>query len=317
MTEAPAGLDADVLAAGAVLWRPAEGRDGAGSGADAPEVAVVHRPRYDDWSLPKGKLDPGESLPAAAVREVAEETGYRARLGARLGDTRYDVPEGRKLVRYWAAQAQPGGPGFVPNHETDELRWLRPGEAARQLTYDRDREVLDRFTEQPVPESTLLLVRHAKAGNRRSWNGDDAQRPLSGTGRAQADQLAGLLQLFGPERLHSAPPVRCTQTLAPLAEELGARITEEPLLGEEGFAQHPAAGLARVRELLDQPGVTVLCSQGGVIPDVVEKLGRESSLAEHVVDDSGVVPSRKGSTWVLGRRDGRLRFADYYRSPSA
>ncbi|MHA6796019.1 NUDIX hydrolase [Pseudonocardia bannensis] len=316
MTETPAGLDADVLAAGAVLWRDAEGRDGS-DGGDAPEVAVVHRPRYDDWSLPKGKLDQGESMPAAAVREVSEETGYRARLGARLGDVRYDVPEGSKLVRYWAAEAQRGGPGFVPNHETDELRWLSPREASRLLTYDRDREVLDRFTAQPVPESTLLLVRHAKAGNRQSWSGDDAQRPLSGTGRAQADQLAGLLRLFGPERLHSATPVRCTQTLAPLAEELGVGITEEPLLGEEGFARDPAAGLARFRELFARPGVTVLCSQGGVIPEVLEQLTRESGLLEHVVDDSGAVPSRKASTWVLGRHDDRVRFADYYRSPSA
>nr|WP_211177897.1 NUDIX domain-containing protein [Pseudonocardia acidicola] len=295
------------------MWRPRPGADGRDS-RDV-EVALVHRPRYDDWSLPKGKLDRGESLAEAAVREVEEETGFRSRLGERLGDVRYDVPEGRKLVRYWSAQVQPGGPGFTPNHETDELRWVSPAEAVRTLSYDRDREVLDRFAAHPVPESTLLLVRHAKAGSRRDWTGEDGARPLSAAGKAQAEQLVGLLAPFGPDRLHAATPMRCLQTVEPLAIVLGADIVAEPLLGEDGYSQGPDAGLARMRELLAQPGVTVLCSQGGVIPDVVEELAEESGLVLEP-RDGGVAPSRKASTWVLGRRDDRLLFADYYRDPT-
>ena len=173
----------DVLAAGAVLWR---------AGTHGPELALVHRPRYDDWSFPKGKLDAGEAMPFAAAREVSEETGYGCRLGALLGDVEYQVPEGSKLVRYWAAEARGGGE-FTPNHETDELRWASAADAAKLLSYQRDLDLLRRFTEVAPPHSVVLLVRHAKAGSRHQWDGDDALRPLSGTGREQARHLTDLL----------------------------------------------------------------------------------------------------------------------------
>jgi 8-oxo-dGTP pyrophosphatase MutT (NUDIX family)/phosphohistidine phosphatase SixA len=295
---------ADVLAAGAVLWRPA---------TDGVELALVHRPRYDDWSLPKGKLDAGETMPFAAVREVTEETGYRARLGAVLGDVRYPVPEGRKLVRYWAAEARDGA--FEPGDETDELRWLAPDRAAELLTYRHDVDLLRRFTELGPPASVIVLVRHAKAGNRKQWDGDDALRPLSGTGREQAAQLAGLLALFGPNRITSAPPLRCRDSVAPLAAALGGLpVGDEPLLGEDGYWDAPAAGRARLRALAVQPGVTVVCSQGGVIPDVLGALATGTGLPGVDPDD---VPSRKASTWILTfGADGTPRSADYYPYPT-
>lgn len=305
-----ADLRIDVHAAGAVLWRR-----GGSSAAEEVEVALVHRPRYDDWSLPKGKLDRRESMPTAAVREVAEETGFDVRLGARLGEVHYGVLEGRKLVRYWAAQARGGR--FAANAETDELRWLPPPAAAALLSYDRDRAVLDRFTGRPVPSSMLLVVRHAKAGSHSKWTGDDTLRPLSKAGRAQVGQLTALLRLFGPERVHTAPLSRCRQTIEPLARELGCDIVEEPLLGEDDYWVDPDAGLARLRELAAWPGVTVLCSQGGVIPAGVEALAAGSGLREAVFSDRDTVPSRKASTWALGHRDDTLLTADYYRTPTA
>ncbi|MDQ3663611.1 MAG: NUDIX hydrolase, partial [Actinomycetota bacterium] len=181
--------DADVVAAGVVAWR-------ARKPAVGTEVVVVHRPRYDDWSLPKGKLDAGETVAHAAVREAAEETGYRVRLGARLGETRYRVPAGEKLVHYWAAEALGGK--FSPNDEVDELRWLLPGPAAELLSYDWDRTVLERFLELGATAPSVLLVRHAKAGSRSSWPGTDALRPLSTAGHRQARALCGLLVLFQP-----------------------------------------------------------------------------------------------------------------------
>jgi 8-oxo-(d)GTP phosphatase len=291
----------DVLAAGAVLWR-------AGSGG--AELALVHRPRYDDWSFPKGKLDAGEAMPFAAVREVAEETGYRSRLGPLLGDARYLVPEGSKLVRYWAAEAGEGT--FAPNHETDELRWVPPADAAGLLSYQRDQEVLHRFTELGPPHSVLLLVRHAKAGNRRQWDGDDALRPLSGTGREQARRLTELLALFGPDRIVSAPPVRCRETVAGTAERLGLPVREEPLLGDAGHEQDPQGGLARLHELAANPGVTLVSSQGTAIPALLGTL-----IAERPVPgvDPEEVPSRKASTWVLTFGVDGLRAADYYPTP--
>jgi 8-oxo-(d)GTP phosphatase len=295
--------DADVRAAGAVLWR---------SGSDGVEVAVVHRPRYDDWSLPKGKLDRGESMPAAAVREVAEETGFAARLGNILGDVRYPVVEGRKVVRFWAAEALEGR--FVPGAETDELRWCPPPAAVELLSYQRDLRVLQRFTELGLPTATLLLVRHAKAGSRSQWTSADDLRPLSGSGRDQAHRLAELLPLFGPDRIVTAPVVRCRETVAPLARRLGLAVADEPLLSEDGYWDDPAAGLARLRELAARPGVTVVCSQGGVIPDVVGALVTAAGRAVGLDPDD--VPSRKASTWVLGLREGTLLTADYYPYPT-
>jgi 8-oxo-dGTP diphosphatase len=306
MSDLYAALEADVLAAGTVLWR---------AGNSGPLVALVHRPKYDDWGLPKGKLDDGESLAACALRETCEETAVRARLGARLGDVRYPVPEGSKLVRYWSAEAVAVGE-FTPNDEIDELAWLPPAEAAAQLTHAHDVEVLDRFT---PTASVLLVVRHAKAGSRKDWDGDDNLRPLSGVGRTQAEHIAEFLGWFAPDRLHAAVPVRCVDTIAPYADAHEAKIEREPLLGEDGYWQDPAAGLTRFRELLTRPGLTVLCSQGGVIPDVVGTL-----VDEYAPRVTGVpepektpVPSRKGSTWVLATDTaGALRSADYYPSPT-
>jgi 8-oxo-dGTP diphosphatase len=292
-----------VLAGGCVAWRP---------GADGPEVAVVHRPRYDDWSLPKGKLERNETLRACAVRETAEETGLAVRLGARLGRVRYAGPTGPKEVHYWAAQVRGGE--FTPNDEVDELYFLDLGKAARRLSYSHDAGVLRRFATMGVPESTVLLVRHAKAGSRKQWDGDDALRPLSSTGHDQAHHLAAILPLFGPDRLASAPPVRCLDTLAPFAAATRLPVTTEPMLGEEGFWADPDAGLERLRALAAEPGVSVLCSQGGVIPDAVAAFADGSSIDLGIdLDD---VPSRKASTWVLTFADGGLRATDYYPTPA-
>jgi 8-oxo-dGTP diphosphatase len=109
---------------------------------DRGRVAIVHRPRYDDWSLPKGKLDPGETFEEAALREVWEETGMRCALGDELDPVRYRDNKGRpKIVRYWLMHVE-DDPGFVPNDEVDELRWVTPGEAAEQLTYPHDAELV-------------------------------------------------------------------------------------------------------------------------------------------------------------------------------
>lgn len=290
----------DVRAAGAVVWRP------------TGEIALVHRPRYDDWSFPKGKLEPGETAPFAAVREVAEEAGVAVTLGPSLGEIRYEVTEGRKLVRYWAGPA--GGGAFAANEETDELAWVTPGRAAELLTYSHDLDVLARFLERGRPASVVVLVRHAKAGSRSQWQGPDDLRPLSSTGRAQADKLAGLLALFGPERVVSAPPLRCRETVAPLASALGLPVIDEPLLGEEGYWGDPTAGFARLRSLAATPGVTLVGSQGGVIPDVVAELVKQ--FPQPGIDPADV-PARKASTWVLGfATDGVLTSADHYPHPT-
>jgi 8-oxo-dGTP pyrophosphatase MutT (NUDIX family) len=293
-----------VAAAGGAVWRPAP------DGGD-PEVALVHRPRYDDWSLPKGKLDRGEHALTAAVREVTEETGIAAVVGRRSVQTRYPVPEGLKRVDYWVMEAVGGA--FEPNDEVDELRWLPVQDAGTLVTHHHDRAVLADLVRTDAPlMPTLLLVRHGHAGERDDWAGPDLLRPLDRRGREQARRLAEVLPLFGPTAVLSAPAIRCQETMAPLAERLGCPVLPLAELGEEEFAADPEAGLAVVERLLEprgRPGVTVVCSQGGVIPSVLMALGvRQEGVAGRLWP-----PAAKGSVWALGGRPGAL-LADYYRN---
>jgi 8-oxo-(d)GTP phosphatase len=292
--------DGIVAAAGGAVWR--RSADG------GTEVVLVHRPRYDDWSLPKGKLDAGEHALTAAVREIGEETGLGAVAGRRSLRTSYPVPEGVKRVDYWVMQALGGT--FEPDHEVDDLRWLPVPEAADLCSHEQDRAVLADLARTDVPAMpTLVLVRHGRAGDRSEWDGPDDLRPLDVRGRRQAQRLAEVLPAFGPDEILSAPPVRCRETVEPLAERLGLDIRPAPELGEEGFGDDPDAGLALVERLLaprDRPGVTVVCSQGGAIPSVLMELGVP------VTGTRDYPPCAKGSSWVLGRRDGAL-LADYYR----
>ncbi|WP_425426256.1 NUDIX hydrolase [Actinokineospora terrae] len=280
-----------VRAAGAVLWRPSTDPGG------ATEVAVVHRQRYDDWSLPKGKLDRRETVHAAAVREVAEETGFAAALGRHLARVEYSVPDGHKTVEYFAARAVSGE--FEPNDEVDRLRWLPVDEAAPLLTYPHDRVVLERFTAAPAATTTVLLVRHAHAGRKREWPGPDDQRPLSALGLRQVEALTGLLPLFGPDRVVSVPNLRCTATVAPLAAALGVAVEPAPELSEPVHREH-GSGTAALLRIAAAGGTPVVCSQGGVIPDVVTALTGVSD-----------VRARKGSVWVLSFAGDRVVAADH------
>ncbi|AFM16643.1 ADP-ribose pyrophosphatase [Mycolicibacterium chubuense NBB4] len=301
-TGAVAAKKACILAAGAVLWRP---QDGTG----APEVAVIHRPRYDDWSLPKGKVDPGETEPVTAVREIEEETGFRAHLGRRLASVSYPVDGATKKVRYWAARATAGE--FAPNSEVDELKWLPAAQAMSELGYPHDRKVLRRFLKLPADTKTVLIVRHATAGDKSTYKGDDRKRPLDKHGRAQAESLVGQLLAFGAEELFAADRVRCQQTLDPLADELGAAIRSEPTLTEEAYSDNRKAARNRILEIARTSANPAICTQGKVIPDLIAWW----------CERDGVRPdksrNRKGSTWVLSLAGDRLVAADHIPSPLA
>jgi 8-oxo-(d)GTP phosphatase len=271
-----------IKAAGAVLWRDADGN---------VEVAVVHRQRYDDWSLPKGKLDPGETIPACAVREIEEETGFSCVLGRHLRQVSYSVKGVPKTVDYYAAQAVSGS--FVANEEVDVLRWLPVAEASELLTYEPDRDVLAEFARLPADLLLVVLVRHAKAGKRSEWDGDDDLRPLSDAGWRQAAALRTLLPLWAPVRVHTAPRVRCADTVRAVATDLSVEMVEEHRLSEEGYWPDPDAGLVRLLEVAADEGRAVVSSQGGVIPSVVQSLAEMGGLR---LDE---IPCKKGSAWVL------------------
>jgi len=213
------------LAAGAAIWRPA-----AGPAGDA-EVLLVHRPKYDDWSLPKGKSEPDEHILLTAVREVWEETCVRPVLGPRLPTVEYISWGLPKRVSYWSAFSS--GHEAVPGSEIDAVSWLPLAQAREQLAETHDDPVISAFRpRQTVP---VILVRHASAGRKADWPGDDEARPLDAQGAADAQALAGLLACFAPAaRVISSPALRCTETVRPFAEGFGGTVEAEACLARAG-----------------------------------------------------------------------------------
>lgn len=297
-----------IRAAGGVVWRVVADR----SGEPQVEVALIHRPRYDDWSLPKGKLAPGESEMEGAVREVFEETGYRVRVGRPLGEVRYMKSSGGqmrpKVVRYWSMQAEGGA--FFSNREVDELRWVSLAEAQELLTHDHDRELLKKFVRGPAITGCVLLVRHASAGNRSRWEGEDRLRPLDELGWAQADELIRLLSRFEVESIVSADYVRCVQTVEPLSEAVGVKIQQERLFSEDGYPGFEEDALTLMRKYATALKTTVVCSQGDVIPDLLKRL-----TAEDHFDLPASDPSKKASVWALFFDGDRLFSAEHFPPP--
>ncbi|MGL5852493.1 MAG: NUDIX hydrolase, partial [Phycicoccus sp.] len=253
-----------VAAAGTVPWRVR---------GTALEVALVHRPRYDDWAWPKGKLEPGEAWPVAASRETAEETGLAVRLGPPLPEARYPVL-GRsgspydKVVRYWCAEVL-GDSGEL-DHEVDEVAWLGVAAAYDRLDYARDRTqllaVVRRHRAGRLATWPLVLVRHARAVSRGAWSRDDDLRPLDHAGRRRAKALAPLLAVYGVSRMVSSPAERCLTTLAPYATSSGCRVRTRVGLSENGFGLDPDAPGRHLRRLLDRGEPAALCTHGPVVP---------------------------------------------------
>jgi 8-oxo-(d)GTP phosphatase len=236
-----------IPAAGALLWRPAE---------QGPAVVLVHRPRYDDWSFPKGKCLPGEHVLITAVREVTEETGIEINLGRRLRTVRY-LSDGRpKQVDYWAARPaaqaaggtdEPAEPApFTPNEEVDQLAWLPLTAAGDRLSYQHDTEVLSEFASAPPATTSIILVRHASARNKKAWqkagHPDDLTRPLTPLGQVQAKLLGQILSCFGPARVISSPAERCLATVEPYAALVGGVVEPAPAFAPPPEGEPSAEG---------------------------------------------------------------------------
>jgi 8-oxo-dGTP pyrophosphatase MutT (NUDIX family)/phosphohistidine phosphatase SixA len=272
------------LAAGALCWRPA-----AGGGL---ELLIVRSARWGDWSWPKGKLDPGETRPECAVREVAEETGAQIELGIPLPSVSYVLPDGRdKSVSYWAARVRETGRPSATAEEISDVAWL-PVEALRErLTRPSDLVPLDALLEADqlgrLDTYPVLVVRHAKARSRAHWPGGEADRPLTSAGRRQAQGLAGLLACWQPERTLTSPWARCRQTLRPyldLLDQLDRRTTDPEvleLLSEQGYRDDPGLIAATIEKLLadgDRRSV-LLCTHRPVLPAVVAALAEAADEA--------------------------------------
>ena len=251
----------DVPAAGAVVTR---------KGGD---VLLVHRPKYDDWSFPKGKLDRGEHVVTAAVREVAEETGLRIRLGPALTAQRYPLLNGRtKRVDYWMARVvgDDDVTRYQPNAEIDRVEWLPWDDAGRVLTYEHDRETLRQAWPLRRKTYAVVVLRHGRARVRKAWKGDDRLRPLVQVGGLQAERLIPLLAAFDVTSIHTSPSRRCVDTVLPYGHTTGWPMIAHEALSEEHATIRGVLDL--VDDVLDAREGAVLCSHRPVLPTVLDAL---------------------------------------------
>lgn len=283
-----------IRAAGVVLTR--------GSGPNAQTLAL-YRPLRRDWSLPKGKLDPGEHVLDCAVRECDEETGIVPALRAPLGRQRYVVMGRTKTVDYWQAQVIRDN-GFVPDDEVSEIRWMGLEEARAMLTYRRDVELVEQALSLP-PTAPLILLRHGTSVARADYAGRDEDRPLTGKGRSQARALISLLQAYGVKDVHSSDSVRCVETVRPFALAQRRTIEQEPIFSEPGYDKKPGTAKERIDAILREGRPAVLSTHRPVLPGLFGALiGYSAGPTRQLlraVEGNGINP---GSFVVLHRTVG-------------
>ncbi|TQJ67501.1 8-oxo-dGTP diphosphatase [Arthrobacter sp. SLBN-100] len=255
-----------VTAAGALPWR---------LNKDQLEVLLIHRPRYDDWSWPKGKIDDGETVPECAVREVWEEIGLSASLGIPLPPIHYHVASGLKVVYYWAVRVN-GGKLVPDGKEVDSVMWCAPDKAARLLSNPSDVAPLeylrDAHERGELNTWPLLVLRHAKAKPRSSWSKAEGERPLAATGNRQAKAVGRLLQAWKPPRVVTSPWLRCVATVAPYAKAAGAKVKLAEALTEHRHERNPKKTAAVVEALFDKQRPVVLCTHRPALPTVFGQL---------------------------------------------
>jgi 8-oxo-dGTP diphosphatase len=246
-------------------------------------VLAVHRPRYKDWSWPKGKLNKGETLPACAIREVAEETGKQIVLGQPLPTLRYPTGGKTKVVKYWAAQVSSKDSRAVkarpavksaPKHEIDRTRWLTVEQAREKITFVDDLRplevLIEAYENDRLDTRAFVLVRHGRAKRRKAWKGDEEQRPLTKSGGARANQLVPLFGAFGVKHIGSSPAERCVATVRPYAEASGIEVKTYPALTEPGHAAKPLKTASTLVNLLGKKVPRVVCVHRPTLPTIVE-----------------------------------------------
>ncbi|MCC4908867.1 NUDIX domain-containing protein [Microbacterium sp. cx-59] len=260
-----------VYAAGGVLWRQVDGK---------LHILLIHRTQYRDVTLPKGKVDPGETLVETAIREIFEETGIHVALGLPVGVSRYHMPKGReKIVHYWSAEVTEDAvrdSKFVPNKEIAALEWVTPKHALSYLSYPVDVEIVEnflRFVDDGVLETfPIIVLRHAKAMSRTDWEKSDASRPLARRGFRQAASIVAPLRAFGVRRIISSDAVRCVSTVEPLAKALGRVVRTSELISQDAWEEgkHDSRTIVGKRVRSRKPAV--ICSHGPVLPDIMNEL---------------------------------------------
>lgn len=302
---------AAVVAAGALCWRKRSG---------ALEVLLIHRPRYDDWSWPKGKIDAGETTPECAVREVREEIGITVKLGIPLPTIEYPVASGLKVVHYWAAKAD--GLTLTPDgKEVDDFLWCSPERAAELLSNPSDREPLEAlveaFAEDNLATWPLIIVRHAKAKPRSSWTRAEGERPLAASGRRQAQAVSRLLEAWSPERIVSSPWDRCVQTVMPYVKRSNAKLKLVDAITEHNAARKPGRAGNTVEKLFDRRVPVAVCSHRPVLPLLFDALRTHmpARLGKMLpVSDPYLAPGEAIICQVSSKRAGKVVSIEQFRA---
>ena len=284
-------------AAGALLWRETQER--------TIEIALIHRPRYDDWTLPKGKIEEGETALQCAYRELVEETGIKASFTRQLGSIDYvENGEGKRVI-FWAAHCALNASTFIANEEVDQLRWLPCEEAMELSTYQSDREMIANFQSQEQRTDTLIILRHAKALERGDWDEPDSQRTLNEVGFDQAQLLIKHLEPFAIDEVYTSDYTRCVQTVTPLAHARGLSITAVPSLNEQTFEEDPSRAVAFANALKQDEKNILICSHNPVIPTMLR------GILNTKLKNKDLIKLEPGDAWIVHRVKGEIVGLDY------
>lgn len=267
-----------IYAAGAVCWRLIDGK---------VHLLVIHRTVYGDVTIPKGKVDPGESLAETAVREIKEETGLSVFLGVPLGISTYPLSSGReKIVHYWSAEVTDQAireSTFIPNGEVAALEWVSIKRARGYLSYERDVEILDAFAalvDEGVTETfALIAMRHGKATQPSEWSGEDATRPLAPRGVKQAAGNVPTLLAFGPRKIVTSTAVRCVSTVAPIAAAAGIEPKRTDLISQDAYERGESDVRRVVGRRVRALKTAILCSHGPVLPEILHEIALATGSA--------------------------------------
>ena len=299
----------EIMAAGAALYRINQ---------DEIEIGLIHRPRYDDWSFPKGKIEFGESFLAAAHREVLEETGYEAKFGPLIAEIQYLAEGVPKRVKYWAAQAISAAKPITDLQEVDKFEWHSIKSAKSKFTHEEYRKVLKLFKEISPgidQNSTLILLRHAKALKRVEWIGDDGDRPLDNSGQVQSEKFRSIYEAYEIDEIFSSDAYRCLETVKPLGRDLGIAVGIASDISEYQYSRDKEKPLKFAKKFLkaskdsETPKTVLLCSHNPVLPKILKELAGAMAVDEI---DRGLEP---GDGWVLFHRDGKVRAINFIQAP--
>jgi len=286
-----------IRAAGALLWREIDSRN--------LEIALIHRPRYDDWSLPKGKIEDGETALQCAYREVLEETGIKATFTRQLGSVEYEESGQKKRVIFWTAQCAINTSAFIVNEEVDELAWFTPEEALAKATHDSDRQIIEHFQAQEPRTDTLIILRHTKALERGDWDEIDSERTLDEVGYDQAQLLIKHLEPFAIDEVYTSNYTRCVQTVTPLSHSRGLTITQVPSLNEETFEVDPQRAVAFANALKQDEKNILICSHNPVIPTMLR------GILNTTLKNKDLIKLEPGDAWIVHRVRGEIVGLDY------